>query len=55
VPSGAWGMGATIMDQMHLNLSRRTLIKSSFISGALAGIPGFAATIESKYSYSQIR
>jgi para-nitrobenzyl esterase len=36
------------MDQTRLDLSRRTLLKSSLIGGALAGMPGFAATIESK-------
>jgi para-nitrobenzyl esterase len=36
------------MDNPRLDLSRRTLLKSSLIGGALATAPGFAATIESK-------
>ncbi len=36
------------MGQTQFDLSRRSLLKSSLISGALAGVPGAAATVESK-------
>ena len=36
------------MGQTHLDLSRRSLLRSSFLGGAAAALPGVAATIESK-------
>jgi para-nitrobenzyl esterase len=36
------------MNQRYFDLSRRTLLKSSLLSGALTTLPGLAATVESR-------
>lgn len=40
--------GAAFMGQTHLDLSHRTLPKSSFFGAAATALPGVAPTIESK-------